>query len=86
MNGDYISSQSVAVLFFSPDESQQSFTVEIVNDEVREDTEVFFIELSLPSNTNGVVLDQTSATIHIIDDDCEWWLLFSWTYLLFLLK
>ena len=61
-------------LFFSPAQSEQSVTVTIpiINDDVHEETEQFTLQLSLPSGSTGVVLDQDSATVQIVDEDREY--------------
>ena len=60
-------------LFFSPAQSEQSMTITIpiINDDIREEMEQFTVQLSLPSNSTGVVLDQDSATVQIVDEDRE---------------
>ena len=56
---------------FSPSESEQSrnVTISIINDNVHEETEQFTVQLSLPSGSTGVVLDEDSATVQIVDED-----------------
>ena len=58
---------------FSPAESEQSrnITISIINDDVHEDIEQFTVQLSLPSGSTGVVLDEDSATVQIVDEDRE---------------
>ena len=61
-------------LFFLPAQSEQSVTVfiPIINDDVHEETEQFTVQLSLPGGSTGVVLDQDSATVQIVDEDREY--------------
>ena len=56
---------------FSPAQSDQSrtITIPIINDDVHEKMEQFTVQLSLPSDSTGVVLDQDSATVQIADED-----------------
>ena len=71
---DYISFSSEPIeLFFSPAESEQSMniTIPIINDDIREEMEQFTVQLSLPSGSTGVLLDQDSATVQIVDEDRE---------------
>ena len=58
---------------FLPDNSQQSrsVTIPIRNDDIHEEMEQFTVQLSLPSGSTGVVLDQDSATVQIVDEDSE---------------
>ena len=58
---------------FLPAQTEQSrtITIPINNDEVREGMEQFTVQLSLPSGSTGVVLDQDSATVQIVDEDRE---------------
>ena len=60
-------------LLFSPAQSQQlrTVTILIINDDTHEEVEQFTVQLSLPSNSTGVILDQDSATVHIVDEDSE---------------
>ena len=60
-------------LYFSPSHSDQSTTIpiQIINDDIREEMEQFTVQLSLPSGSTGVVLDQDSATVEIVDEDRE---------------
>ena len=58
-------------LTFSPLQSEQFITISIINDDVHEDMEQFTVQLSLPSGSTGVVLDQDSATVQIADEDRE---------------
>ena len=48
-----------------------TITIPIINDDVREEMEQFSVQLSLPSGSTGVVLDQDSATVQIVDEDRE---------------
>ena len=71
---DYISFSSEPIeLFFSPAESEQSMniTIPIINDDIREEMEQFTVQLSLPSGSTGVLLDQDTATVQIVDEDRE---------------
>ena len=43
--------------------------IPITNDNVREETEEFTVQLSLPDNTTGVVLEVDMAVVRILDDD-----------------
>ena len=58
-------------IFFSQAQSEQSVTILIVNDDIQEEKEQFTVQLSLPSGSTGVVLDQDSATVQIVDEDRE---------------
>ena len=42
--------------------------IPITNDNVREETEEFTVQLSLPDNTTGVVLEVDMAVVRILDD------------------
>ena len=52
-------------------ESSQMVSIPIINDNIHEEMEQFTVQLSLPSGSTGVVLDQDSATVHIVDEDRE---------------
>ena len=60
-------------LYFSPSQSEQSMTITIpiINNDIHEEIEQFTVQLSLPSGSTGVVLDQVSATVQIVDEDRE---------------
>ena len=60
-------------VIFLPTQSEQSrtVTIPIINNDVREEIEHFTLQLSLPNGSTGVVLDQDSTTVHIIDEDRE---------------
>ena len=75
VGGDYRAlSPEPNELIFTPAQSEQfmTITVPIINDDIREDTEHFIVQLSLPSGSTGVVLDQDSATVQIMDEDREY--------------
>jgi len=67
-NEDY-SAHSTQLMFFS--ESSQMVFIPIINDDVHEELEQFTVQLNLPSGSRGVVLDQDSATVQIVDEDRE---------------
>ena len=72
--GDYTAlSPEPSELIFPPAQSEQSVTVTIpiINDDIREEMEQFRVQLSLPSGSTGVALDQSSATVQIVDEDRE---------------
>ena len=72
--GDYTAlSPEPNVVVFLPGQSQQSrsVTIPIHNDDVHEEVEQFTVQLSLPSGSAGVVLDQDTATVQIVDEDRE---------------
>ena len=46
-------------------------SIPIINDDIREEMEQFRVQLSLPSGSTGVALDQSSATVQIVDEDRE---------------
>ena len=72
--GDYTAlSPEPNELLFSPGQSLQfrNVTIPIIHDNIREDIEQFTVHLSLPSGSTGVVLDQDTATIQIVDEDRE---------------
>ena len=68
---------------FSPSQSEQftTITISVINDNIHEKMEQFTVQLSLPSGSTGVVLDQDSATVHIVDDDrqCPEWRVRFWS-------
>ena len=63
-----MTSEAVVVI---PSDSFQMMSILITNDDIREEMEQFTVQLSLPSGSTGVVLDQDSATVHIVDEDSE---------------
>ena len=66
---EVMTSQEVVVI------SSASFhlvSIPIINDDIREEVEQFTVQLSLPSGSTGVVLDQDSATVEIVDEDSEY--------------
>ena len=56
---------------FSPSETVRFILIPIINDDIREEMEQFRVQLSLPSGSTGVVLDQSSAIVQIVDEDRE---------------
>ena len=54
---------------FSLSETVRYILIPIINDDIREEIEEFTVQLSLPSGSTGVVLDQDSATVQILDED-----------------
>ena len=48
-----------------------TITIPIINDDIHEEMEQFTVQLSLPSGSTGVVLDQDSTTVQIVDEDRE---------------
>ena len=58
-------------VFFSSSETVHYVLIPIINDDIREEVEQFTVELSLPSGSTGVVLDQDSATVEIVDEDSK---------------
>ena len=74
VGGDYTAlSLEPNELLFSPAQSEQTrmVTILIINDDIREEMEQFTVQLSLPSGSTGVVLDQDTATVQIVDEDRE---------------
>jgi len=74
VGGDYtVLSPEPIETFFLLAQSEQitAVAIQIINDDIREEMEQFTVQLSLSSGSTGVVLDQDSATIHIIDEDRE---------------
>ena len=65
---EIVTFQEVVII---PSESFKMVSIPIINDEIREEMEQFTVQLSLPSGSTGVVLDQDSATVHIVDEDRE---------------
>jgi len=63
-----MTSEAVVVI---PSDSFEMMSILITNDDMREEMEHFTVQLSLPSGSTGVVLDQVSATVHIVDEDRE---------------
>ncbi|GAB6025946.1 hypothetical protein CHUAL_011915 [Chamberlinius hualienensis] len=58
------------VLKFQPEEVEKEIMVEIVNDSQWEPDEVFFLKLSIPGNSQGVVLGRVGIMeITILNDD-----------------
>ena len=73
-NDDYIalSPEPYGIIFLKfHSKPSITITIPIINDNVHEEMEQFTVQLSLPSGSTGVVLDQDSATVHIVDDDSE---------------
>ena len=68
MDFGIVTSQAV---FINSSESYQMVYIQIINDDIREEMEQFTVQLSLPSGSTGVVLDQDSATVQIVDEDRE---------------
>ena len=72
--GDYTALRPEPIeLLFSPGQSVQSrnVTIPIIHDNIREDIEQFTVHLRPSSGSTGVVLDQDTATIQIVDEDRE---------------
>ena len=65
-NEDY-SSHSTQLTFST--ESSQMVSISIINDDIHEKMEQFTVQLSLPSGSTGVVLDQNSTIVQIVDED-----------------
>ena len=57
---------------FSPTETVRYILIPIINDDIREEMEQFFVQLSLPSGSRGVVLDRHLATVWVVDEDREY--------------
>ena len=68
MDFGIVTSQAV---FINSSESYQMVYIQIINDDIREEMEQFTVQLSLPSGSTGVVLDEDSATVQIVDEDRE---------------
>ena len=66
---EIMTSQEVVV---TPSESFQTVSILIINDDMREEVEQFTVQLSLPSDSTGVVLDQDSVPVYIVDEDSEY--------------
>ena len=60
-------------LTFTPtyNNTDRNVCIPIINDDIHEEMEQFTVHLSLPSGSTGVVLDQDSATVQIVDEDRE---------------
>lgn len=56
---------------FTTSETIHYILIPIINDDVRETDEYFTVEISLPRNSTGVLLDQHVTLVHIIDDDSK---------------
>ncbi len=65
---------------FAPSVTDQEVEVTISNDGVYELLEEFIGQISLPSDSEGVVLGANQATVAISDDDGEWCLMMSYPY------
>ena len=57
---------------FSPSETVRYILIPIINDDIQEEMEQFTVQLSLPSDSTGVVLAQGSTTVQIVDEDREY--------------
>ena len=57
------------VLVFNQSITSHRVHVNIFEDEVVEDTEIFFVVLAAPLNETGAAIVQNTSAIHIIDDD-----------------
>ena len=68
MDFESVASQQVVII---SSESSQMVPIPIINDDIREEMEQFRVQLSLPSGSTGVALDQSSATVQIVDEDRE---------------
>ena len=73
---------------FPPCTAELCFLITTVNDELVEEDEEFYISLSSgPNWDDRVYLNQTTAKVTIIDDDCEFYSILvyehSWSLLLY---
>ena len=57
------------MLQFSPEEMEKELAITILDDSTMEGLEHFFVGLTLPMNTSGVVLGATEMRIDIEDND-----------------
>lgn len=57
------------MLQFSPEEMEKELTITILDDSIMEGPEHFLVGLTLPMNTNGVVLGAVEMRIGIEDND-----------------
>ena len=64
---DYV--QREVQLTFSPGDFERSVTIQVINDTIQEDTELFFVTLHSPVSNLKVELPQTNTGIFVIDDD-----------------
>lgn len=67
---DYVISQEQVEITLERTESQKCFSVRIVDDGMHEDDETFLLRIASVSPIDSrIQLNQTTATITIIDDD-----------------
>ena len=64
---DYV--QREVQLTFSPGDFERSVTIQVINDRLQEDTELFFVTLHSSVSNLKVELPQTNTGIFVIDDD-----------------
>ena len=79
---DYDLNLELQEIFLVSNENKKWITIGLVDDQIREQSESFTVELSLPNKTNGVVLEQNTTSVLIDDDDCKYT---TSTYLLYLI-
>ena len=63
---------TVQLIEFAQEERQQTVTIAILDDDLREDVEQFSVRLRVPPGGRGVVLGNlSSAEVMIVDDDSK---------------
>ena len=60
---------TVQLIEFAPEERQQTVTIAILDDDLREDVERFSVQLRVLPGGRGVVLGNLSSAEVVIDDD-----------------
>ena len=58
-------------VYFHPNEHQKLFTIHLIDDQIRESSERFLVELSQSNSTYGVILEQNETSVIIIDEDSK---------------
>ena len=63
--------ESSVEVVLNPNDSEQSITISVLNDNVVETREFFRVELITTSSQSRILLGQDSTTVVIEDDDSE---------------